>query len=226
MAGKRHYEDGCAAAHALELIGERWALLIIRELMLGPRRFTDLRSALPGISPNVLTQRLDELERASIVVRGKLPPPASVRVYDLSDWGRELEPVMLVIGRWAARSPTFPLGRQISTNSLILSFRTMFDQARAKGLSGCIGLVIDGQEFTACMTTGRLTIEPGATAQCAARLEGDANMIAAVVYGGMPLDAAISDGLLQVSGKQALVERFTGLFPLPDRAPDLAGTDK
>jgi DNA-binding HxlR family transcriptional regulator len=221
MAEKRHYEDGCAAAHALELIGERWALLIIRELMLGPRRFTDLRSALPGISPNVLTQRLDELEHASIVVRRKLPPPASVRVYDLSDWGRELEPVMLAIGRWAARSPGFPLGRPISINSLILSFRTMFDPARAKGLSGCIGLVIDGQEFTACITEGRLTVEPGATGQCAARLEGDANMIAAVVYGGMPLDAAIADGLLQASGKQALLERFTGLFPLPDRAPDL-----
>ena len=101
MAGKRRYDDACAAAHALDLVGERWALLVARELMLGPRRFTDLRMNLPGISPNVLTQRLDEMEKAAILRRRRLPPPASVWVYELTDWGKELEPVLQTFGRWA-----------------------------------------------------------------------------------------------------------------------------
>src|SRR5213594_4101922 len=105
MRTKRSYSDGCAMAHSLDLIGERWALLVVRELLLGPKRFTDLRDALPGISPNVLTQRLEELERTSILKRRKLPPPAAAWVYELTEWGLELESVVMALGRWAARSP-------------------------------------------------------------------------------------------------------------------------
>src|SRR5262245_56411343 len=111
MTTKRQYDDGCGTAHALELVGERWALLIIRELLLGPKRFTDLRHDLPGISPNVLSQRLSELEEASIIIRRRLPPPAPVAAYEVTAWGRELEPLIQQFGRWAARSPTFPEGR-------------------------------------------------------------------------------------------------------------------
>src|SRR5262245_48168316 len=89
---KRSYDDSCLTAHALDLVGERWALLVVRELLLGPKRFTDLRHGLPGISPNVLSQRLDELEHAALVHRRRLDPPASVWVYELTGWGRELEP--------------------------------------------------------------------------------------------------------------------------------------
>src|SRR5215217_4721087 len=105
MSGKRSYEDGCATAHALDLVGERWALLVVRELLLGPKRFTDLRAGLPGISPNVLTQRLHDLEQFAIVRRRKLPPPFGSWVYELTDWGRQLEPVIIQLGRWGARSP-------------------------------------------------------------------------------------------------------------------------
>src|ERR671919_409087 len=101
---KRHYEDACATAHAMDLVGERWALLVMRELMLGPKRFSDLRADLPGISANVLTQRLEGLEAAGIVVRRKLPPPASSQVYELTRWGYESEPIFQALGRWAARS--------------------------------------------------------------------------------------------------------------------------
>src|SRR5215204_4140654 len=90
MATMRTYDDGCAAAHALDLIGERWALLVVRELLLGPKRFTDLRAGLPNASPNVLAQRLRELEAAGIVRRRKLPPPAASRVYELTEWGQDL----------------------------------------------------------------------------------------------------------------------------------------
>ena len=121
MTGKRDYDDGCGVAHALELVGERWALLVIRELMLGPKRFTDLRNDLPGISPNVLSQRLSELEASSIVVKRRLPPPAAVTAYELSAWGRELEPFIRDFGRWASRSPRMPQGRPMSVNSIVLS---------------------------------------------------------------------------------------------------------
>src|SRR5215213_1670346 len=104
MVAKRTYCDGCAAAHALDLVGERWALLVARELILGPKRFTDLRAGLPGISPNVLSMRLDELEKVAVVRRLRLPPPAG-QVYELTEWGRELEPILLQLGRWGARSP-------------------------------------------------------------------------------------------------------------------------
>lgn len=102
---RRRYDDACGVAHALELIGERWALLVVRELLLGPKRFSDLRADLAGISANILTQRLDQLETAGVLYRRKLPPPASTQVYELTRWGYESEPMIQALGRWAARSP-------------------------------------------------------------------------------------------------------------------------
>src|ERR687890_321469 len=128
---RRRYEDACGAAHALDLIGERWALLVMRELMFGPKRFSDLRADLPGISANVLTQRLEGLEAAGAVMRRRLPPPASAQVYELTPWGYESEPIFQVLGRWAARSPQHDPTLPLSAVSLFLSFRTMFDPARA-----------------------------------------------------------------------------------------------
>src|SRR5215210_6107967 len=135
----RSYDDACGAAHALDLVGERWALLVIRELMLGPKRFGDLRADLPGISANVLTQRLESLEAAGVLVRRKLPPPASVQVYELTAWGYESEPIFQALGRWAARSPQHDPTLPLSAVSLFLSFRTMLDAERARGLRARIG---------------------------------------------------------------------------------------
>src|SRR3954449_3642338 len=102
MATKRTYGDRCGVARALDVVGERWALLVVRELLLGPKRFTDLRAGLPHVSPNVLSQRLRELEEAGIVRRRKLPPPAGSRVYELTEWGEELEPIVTRLGAWGA----------------------------------------------------------------------------------------------------------------------------
>jgi DNA-binding HxlR family transcriptional regulator len=222
MAGKRSYDDGCATAHALELIGERWALLVVRELMLGPKRFGDLRRGLPGISPNVLTQRLQELEAVSIVVRRRLPPPASVWVYDLTDWGRELEPLIREIGRWAARSPTLPMGRPMSVNSLVLSFRTMFDPARARGLIATLALRLDGQPLRVRIAKGKLDIEPGEAEAPDATIEADPNALAQAIYAGMSLDEAVKAGAVRLAGDRKAVDRFVTLFPLPERAPATA----
>src|SRR5258708_12492423 len=116
---KRSYDDGCATAHGLDLIGERWALLVVRELILGAKRFGDLRAGLPGISPNVLTQRLEELEQASIVRRRRLPPPASASGYELTEWGLELEPLIMVLGPSAARPPAMVPPHPLAPDSLI-----------------------------------------------------------------------------------------------------------
>jgi DNA-binding HxlR family transcriptional regulator len=134
METMRTYGDGCAIARGLDLVGERWALLVVRELLLGPKRYTDLRRGLPNASPNVLSERLRELEREGVVRRRKLPPPAGSRVYELTDWGRELEETVMALGRWAARSPSQPSDAPIGVDSIVLALRARFDPHAAHGL--------------------------------------------------------------------------------------------
>ena len=218
----RSYSDGCAASHALELMGERWALLVVRELVLGPKRFTDLRSGLPTISPNVLAQRLEELERTAIVNRRRLPGPASTWVYELTEWGAELEPVIMSLGRWAARSPNKPDG-PMSITSLILSFRTMFDPSAAADFEANIELALRAETFHAEIKKGRLSIERGAPRAPDAKIDTDPDTLASVVYGARSLTEATRAGDLQVDGDKATVKRFLTLFPLPEPAPAAQG---
>src|SRR5688572_22543190 len=126
MVGRRKYDDGCAVAHGLDLIGERWALLVVRELLLGAKRFTDLRVGLRGASSDVLAQRLRELQQAGVVARRKLPPPANAWVYELTPWGVELEPIVMNLSRWASRSPSMPADAPMSVDSVILSLKALF----------------------------------------------------------------------------------------------------
>src|SRR5256885_6031137 len=213
MASKRSYDDGCAAAHALDLIGERWALLVVRELVLGPKRFTDLRAGLPGISPNVLAQRLEELERASVVRRRKLPPPASAWVYELTAWGLELGPVIMALGRWAVRSPLRPEGASLSADSLILSFRTMFDSKAAAGLRANFELRLGEDRFRAEIVGGRIEIARGSANRPDATLSADPDTLAALVYGGRKLTKALRSGDLKAEGDKSPVKRFLTPFP-------------
>src|SRR5256885_2188244 len=134
MADRRSYGDSCGIARALDLIGERWALLVVRELVLGPKRFTDLRAGLPNVSADVLSQRLRELERAAIVRRRKLPPPAGAKVYELTEWGLELEPVLLELGRWGSRSPLAPEPPALGVDAMAVALKTMFDPVRSDGI--------------------------------------------------------------------------------------------
>src|ERR1022692_3712680 len=134
MPRKRNYGDPCGVARALDLVGERWALLVVRELVLGPKRFTDLRAGLPNLSPDVLAQRLRELERTEVVRRRKLPPPAGSRVYELTEWGRELQPVVLALGRWGSRAPFPPSEAPLGVDAIMLALQTLFDPSAAAGL--------------------------------------------------------------------------------------------
>src|SRR5687768_10875623 len=144
---KRRYDDACAAAHGMDLIGERWSMPLIRELLLGPRRFSDLKTTLNGISANVLTQRLEGLEAAGVLVRRKLPPPASVQVYELTPWGYEAAPIFQALGRWAARSPHHDPMRRFSPVSLMLSLRTMLSPQAAGNFKGRIQLFVNEEPF-------------------------------------------------------------------------------
>src|ERR1044072_3662124 len=134
-SSRRRYDDACGTAHALDLVGERWASLVMRELIFGPKRFSDLRADMPGISANVLTQRLEGLEAAGLLRRRRLPPPSSGQVYELTPWGYESEPIIQALGRWAARSPGHDPTKPLSAASLMMSLRTMIDSDRAADLS-------------------------------------------------------------------------------------------
>jgi len=216
---ERWYDDACGAAHALELIGERWALLVVRELMFGPRRFGELRGGLPGISANVLTQRLESLESAGVVTRRKLSSPAHAQAYELTPWGLECEPILQAMGRWAARSPSHDPTLPLSAVSLVLSFRTMLQPTRAKGLRMTVGLRLGDDTFVARLDRGALTIRRGALDDVAATLTGAPAAIASVVYGGRRVADAEAKGALVIAGDRALARRFLKLFELPPKAP-------
>jgi DNA-binding HxlR family transcriptional regulator/putative sterol carrier protein len=218
MVTMRTYCDACAAAHALDLIGERWALLVVRELLLGPKRFTDLRAGLPGASPNVLAQRLRELEAAGVVRRRKLPPPAASRVYELTDWGMELEPVIIRLGRWGARSPSRPRDAELGVDSLILSLRTMFDPRAAEGLEASYELRLGEERFYAEVADGRFEIARGDADRPDAIIEADPATLAGLVYEGRSLAEALRSGDIKIEGEESAVERFLSLFSLPEPA--------
>jgi DNA-binding HxlR family transcriptional regulator len=211
----RWYEDACGTAFAMELIGERWSLLVVRELMLGGRRFSELRKALNGISAKVLTERLESLERAGAVTRRMLPPPANVQVYELTEWGYLAEPAIQELGRWAATSPRHDPTLPLSPVSLMLSFRTMLDKVRAKEFDATIGFDIAGESYRAELKDGRLPIRRDdiGDAQVTFRAPA-APLLAAVFYGKVPPEELAGQGI-RIDGDRALAERFVDLFHLP-----------
>jgi DNA-binding HxlR family transcriptional regulator len=206
---KRRYEDACGLAYALELIGERWAPLVLRELMFGPRRFSGLKADLPGISANVLTQRLTELEARGLVRKAQLPPPALVQVYQATDWGLEAAPVLRALGRWAVRSPDHDPELFVSAVSIIMSMETMFDAGRAGDLQARIGFRLGGTGFVAEIRDGTIDIRRGEPDGADALFTGMPGQLAGVLYGGAPLET------IGLEGDIALARRFVALFPLP-----------
>lgn len=214
----RRYHDACGAAHGLDLVGERWALLVIRELMMGPRRFGDLRGGLCGVSANVLTQRLEGLEASGIVRRRKLPPPASVQVYELTDWGYEIEPIFMVLGGWAARSPRHDPTLPISGVSMMLSFKTMFDADRAKGADLAVGFIMGDDRFVVRIEKGVLKARRGEVEACDVIIHAAPPNVAAAVYGKVPPSVLEAAGEMRLEGDRAAFERFIGFFHLPEKA--------
>ncbi|EDL48981.1 putative transcriptional regulator [Erythrobacter sp. SD-21] len=198
----------------MELIGERWSLLVVRELMFGPRRFSDLRASLPGISAKVLTERLTSLEEGGVLTRRKLAPPVSAQAYELTRWGYAAEPVIQELGRWAAMSsqhdPTLPL----SPVSFMLSLRTMFDPAKAQGLAMRIGFRFPDTAFVAELRDGDLPVTRAEPDTCDAIFTAPAAPpLAGLFYIGLPA----SEVGVEVEGDAVMAERFIAIFELPER---------
>jgi DNA-binding HxlR family transcriptional regulator len=213
----RWYDDACGTALALELVGERWSLLVVRELMFGGRRFSELKASLPGISANILTQRLEGMEETGILVRRKLPPPASVQIYELTPWGYESETAIKELGRWAARSPDHDTTLPLSAASIMLSFRTMLSAERSAGLDATIGFRMGPETFVAHVTPGEIAIQRDDPARADVIFTTDPMTLGSVVYGGRPIADPEAEGTLKVEGDRALAERFTTLFVLPPK---------
>lgn len=217
MATSRSYSDACGMSHALDLVGERWALHVVRELMLGPKRYSDLKADLPGISTNMLSDRLSELERTGLVRRRQLPRPAASWVYELTEYGADLEPIITELGRWAARSPLHRPDLPLSVTSFVLSLRTNLDASRAAGLTASYALRVGDLDLHARLVDGVFTVEPGSAPAADAGLAGAPEALAALIHGGRDLDDAVRTGDVSTSGDLDAARHFLTLFTLPDK---------
>jgi DNA-binding HxlR family transcriptional regulator/putative sterol carrier protein len=221
MATLRTYGQRCSAARALDLVGERWALLVVRELLLGPKRFTDLQAGLPNAKPSVLSQRLRELEEGGVVRRRKLGPPTGAWVYELTEFGSELEPIVMALGRWGRRLPT-PAGAATGVDALVLALKWRFDSEAADGASGSYELRLAEDRFRIEIAGGRIETERGGAAAPDAIIETDPEALEAVVFDGRELAEAVRSGEMRIEGDRGRAERFLGLYMKPER--DAAAT--
>lgn len=209
----RLYDDACGTALALEFIGERWSLLVMRELAYGPRRFGEIRANLPGISANVLTQRLQSLEQAGILARHRLGSPANVQVYALTPWGEEARVLIRELGRWAARSPLHDPFLFMSPASAMMSLQTLGDPARA-ARPMLIGFAFPADAFAVRVADGRIEIERGEADGAEATFAGDTMAMRVTIYGKAPLG---SDRGMTVTGDFDTARAFVDLFRLPEK---------
>jgi DNA-binding HxlR family transcriptional regulator len=214
MSTQRSYDDPCGIARALDRIGERWALLVVRELLLGPKRFTDLRAGLPTASPNVLSQRLRELEACGVLQRRVLPPPAGATVYELTDWGRALEPVLLSLARWGSRR-TITSERDLSVDALLIALQTTFDPALCAGSKGRIELRFGTDRVQVSVDRRGLVIERGAGQAFDAAISTDSAGLRRLVFGRETLAQAKRARSVSVEGDEAFAQRFLGMFARP-----------
>ncbi|WP_232825001.1 winged helix-turn-helix transcriptional regulator [Primorskyibacter marinus] len=208
----RWYADACGTAFGLELLGERWSMLIVRELMFGPRRFSDIRTSLPGLSAKVLTERLAGLEGHGVIARSTAPEPVPAQLYGLTGWGYAAEPIIQELGRWAAASPLHDPTLPLSPVSFMLSLRTMFKVEAAQGRTAVIQFTIGTAQFTARLENSALPVTRGEVDAPDLRIIAPAAPpLAAVFYGN---EAPETVGV-EIIGRADLCHRFIDLFELP-----------
>jgi DNA-binding HxlR family transcriptional regulator len=211
VTDRRSYDDPCGVARALDLVGERWALLVVRELLLGPKRYTDLARGLPGSSPTVLSQRLRDLETAGIVRRSVAGPPVGGRVYQLTARGRDLEDVLVALGRWGSRTVQTAAG-ELGTDAFVLALRTLADPARLAGWSARVELRVEdpaGPDRVALTVDGgRLSAVRGVADSPDAVLAGPPAVLRAVAFGRRSLAGSRAAGEVRVEGDDAVLRRL------------------
>ena len=204
MPTNRSYGDACGIARALDVVGERWALLVVRELLLGPQRFSDLRRALARASSNLVADRLRELETRGVIGRRRLPPPASSTVYELTEWGRELEPIVLALGTWGLRVPLPAEPTTLSATSVLIYLRCAGRPTRA----ATYRVELDDRVWTVRTEAGAVQVEVGEPAAPEASIRTDPKAFNALLEDPVSLDAAISDGTASVSGHLPALRRL------------------
>ena len=212
MAKIRRYDDPCGIARALAVIGERWAVLVVRELLLGPKRFGAIRDGLHGISPNVLSRRLRELESAGIIRRGTLSPPADVAIYELTDRGYALEPILIELGRWGSGQPT-DADAGLSVDALMLALKTLFDVDCA--LEMTLGITVDREDFRLAVRDHTIDIQRGAATDAPTHLTTDASTLRAVAFGREPISHAQAQSRLTITGDHRTADEFHRMFRPP-----------
>ena len=210
---KRSYDQFCAVAKALDVVGERWTLLLVRELMLGPRRFTDLFDGLPGIGTNLLSDRLKDLEQRGVIARRVLPPPAASTVYELTDVGRGLEPVVLSLGRWGSRLLGPPKPEDVMRPGwFLISLRATFKPDRVTKPRETFELRIDGTPYQVRVERKELTVAQGAAADPDVTLTMDTPTLKSLVKGALTPAAALRSGAARVQGDRTGLQRFVDIF--------------
>ncbi|GGO05470.1 winged helix-turn-helix transcriptional regulator [Microbispora bryophytorum] len=206
MSTARTYGDPCATARALDLLGERWALMIVRDLLFGPKRYSDLQSGLPNASPTVLSQRLRDLEEGGVIRRRRLGPPARAWVYELTEWGHDLEPILVHLGRWGRHSPLKETTTPLGTDSLMLAVKSHLEPARLGDLDATFLVDVGGDVFTLRVSGGELAIRRGEPDRQDAALRTDPAVLKALVIDGTPLDQAGEP--LEITGDRAAFQRL------------------
>jgi DNA-binding HxlR family transcriptional regulator len=211
----RSYGQFCGVARALDLVGERWALLVVRELILGPKRFTDLAAGLPGIGTNVLTARLRELEQGGVVQRRVLAPPAGSTVYELTPYGRELEPVLLALGRWGVLSmgPRRP-DQTLRSGWIGVALRA-FAAPPASGLEGTVELRLEDSVFHVRLAGGEVAVLDGPAREPELVIESGNEPLLALLARAVPPEQAVQAGLVLLQGDERLLPALLDAIPFP-----------
>jgi DNA-binding HxlR family transcriptional regulator len=228
MATNRPYGDGCAIATALDYVGERWALLVVRELLLGPKRFTDLQDGLPGAGAKVLAQRLRELESSGVVRHRTLPPPAGSQVYELTEWGAQLDAIVVALGRWGAGAPEPPAG-PVGADSAMIKLRSSFTPEPDRPWTATCQVRLGRYHFTIRVADGQLTgITRGEPHdQPDTIIDTDPGTLNRILGAGQALGEAINDGLLTITGDHQAGQRLFDAIRIPalaSAAPASRGT--
>jgi DNA-binding HxlR family transcriptional regulator len=212
----RSYGQFCGVAHALDLVGERWALLVVRELVLGPKRFTDLAAGLPGIGTNILTARLRELEQGDVIARRVLPPPAGSTVYELTPYGRALEPVLLALGRWGAQSMHARRPEQTLRSGWIgVALRGFANPAAEPSAEGTVELRLEDAVLHVRLAGGEIVIGNGPAAAPELVLTTANDLLLALLAGVLAPQDAIAAGLVEIEGDDRLLPALLEAIPFP-----------
>lgn len=215
----RTYNQYCGLAYALDIVGERWTMLIIRELIAGPRRFTDLMAGLPGISTNLLSERLKNLEQQQVLNRRVLPPPAGSTVYELTPAGQRLEPTLLELGKWGSQfvPPSAEGAALLNVGSYALLLKTFFRPDRAGGLNETYELRVDNEVLEVRISKGEIEVRQGGSGPADVIFQTDLPTYLGLLQRQIEPDEAICRGLIRIEGDPAALSRFLDLCGLPRR---------